>query len=131
MALDLREQDDYRAYIAAGGEPKKFKWASSDHAGMNSGESVAETIIREVQRRKGFSSGKRDVWEYGEVVGFKKITKAEKWQEPDKPGGKGVFLGHVWVDEEGKEVDTSGYVIIESQHGEAKAFSKKVRERLH
>lgn len=131
VSLDMNEQDDYRAYISAGGDPKKFKWSSSDHAGMKPKSTVMEQILDGVKAGGFAARGKRDIWEYGEAIGLKTITKAEKWAEPERPGEKGKFLGHVWVDDSGNEVDTSGYIIIETEHEGAKAFSKRVRERLH
>ena len=36
VALDEQELDHYHDYIMAGGDPKKFKWQSPDHAGTRS-----------------------------------------------------------------------------------------------
>lgn len=129
VALDLKEQDEYKAYILAGGEPKKFKWSSPDHAGTREEITLAEKLVHGAS--KGFSqASKRDIWEYGKLRGLKTVIRAEKWQEGEN-GSRGKFLGYVWVDESGQEVDVSGYQVIETHHEGAKVVAQKVRERLH
>lgn len=128
VALDLREQDEYKSYLLAGGDPKKFKWSSPDHAGTREEITLADKLAHGA---KGLSrTEKRDIWEYGRLRGFQTIVRAERWEEGEN-GEKGKFLEYVWVDENGQEVDTSGYQVIETHHEGAKVVAQMVRERLH
>ena len=130
VALDLDELDTYQRYVFAGGEPKKFKWATSDHAGTRPEGDIANEIVRGITKGKNISDlKKKDVWEYGQVAGFTKVTKANKWEE--QPDGSYKMVGEVWVNEKGEEIDTSGYAIVESESEGAVAFAKSVAERLH
>jgi len=72
---------------------------------------------------------KSDIWEYGKAIGMKKVTKANKWEE--QGDGSYKMIGEVWVDENGEEVDTTGFHVVESQSGEAQAYARSVAERLH
>ena len=125
VALDLDEIEDYKAFIFAGGEGKKFKWSSSDHGGLRPHGDIGKEMIREFG---GANSKPSDVWQYGKIRGLKSVTKAFKWEQ--QPDGGHKMIGEVWVDENGVEVDTTGFIVVESTGGEAKAFARSVAERL-
>jgi len=128
-ALDLDEQDDYKAYILAGGEPKKFKWASSDHAGTTPDQDIGQEMLRGLGGKKTVARAKGDIWQYGDAVGLRKVVKADKWAEQED--GSYKMVGQVWVDEDGKEVSLDGFAVVESSSEDAKAFAQSVSEKLH
>jgi len=129
VALDLEEIADYKAYVYAQGDPKKFPWSSSDHAGTRKARNLAEEIITGFSNKDIGQHRPGDVWKYGEKAGWKSVTKANKWEQ--QPDGQYKMTGEVWVDENGDEVDTTGFHVVESQSGEAKAFARSVAEKLH
>jgi hypothetical protein len=119
VALDLQEQEDFKTYVLAGNDAKKFQWASPDHAGTRTPD-VAEQIVRLASDVFKAPPIKGDIWALAKLRGMKPHYKVKIW---DRETGK--FLRHAYVDEDGNEVDVEGLTVIESKHPDAK---KKARE---
>ena len=119
IALELQEQEDFRYWVLSQQDPKKFRWATSDHAGTTSG-SVQEKILQHMGATRQTGSLKGDVWDYGSVTGMQKVFKVKVFDSDT-----GEFLRFAWADETGKEIDVKGAMVIESQHPGAREAAKK------
>lgn len=64
---------DYRAYVLAGGEPKKWKWSSPDKAGTQSSKKVGADGIAE-----NMMTFAKEVFKV-DIDTIKRRTKAEEW----------------------------------------------------
>lgn len=119
IALELQEQEDFRYWVLSQQDPKKFQWATPDRGGTTPA-TVREKILNHMTRTKDTASLKGDVWEYGSVTGMQKVFKVKVFDQDT-----GQFLRFGWVDDTGKEIETKGAMVIESQHPGAKADARK------
>ena len=117
MALDLHEQDDFRFWVLAQQDPKKFSWASPDRAGT---VTDASQQVMAYAKELGALPVKGDIWTYAKAVGMVPVYKVKVFDEDT-----GKFLRYDYVDESGKFVDTTGRNIIESKHRGAKDAATK------
>jgi hypothetical protein len=130
VALDLQELEEYHFWILSQQDPKKFQWSSSDHAGTQplDKKPVNEQILAFGQALAGGNAAaqvRSDIWEYGKVRGAGQVFEAMKWDEVT-----GQQIGIVYIDQDGAEVDVSGYVLVKSNHEEARAKASSVFENL-
>jgi hypothetical protein len=124
-ALDLDELDRFERWSFSGQDPKKFVWSSPDHAGTQPlGNASGTDVYRQALKAFKGKPPKSDIWNYGHTTGMPKVTRAEKWQTNDD--GTSEFLGYVYVDEQGKEVDISGYHFVASHRQEADQITRDV-----
>lgn len=111
VALDLDERGDYFKYVLAGGDPKKWRWRSSDKAGTRKRGSVfrriveqfrGRAIVEKVDKVAGGEFVKSVVAvkdpESGEVV--KHISRKDMWR---------VRVGEITIDQ-AEAVDMEGRV---------------------
>ncbi len=124
VSLDLEEIEQYRLHWSSGGKLKDFKWASPDHAGTRPG-GVGAGLLEFAKAMSGGKLVKKDVWEYAKATGKQVVYEMAEW---DKDTGK--FIRKVYVDKDGKEVDTTGYVVVESHHPEAQEEAERVVSAL-
>lgn len=121
VSLDLEEIDQYYRYLAANGDPKKWKWATADHAGTRPG-GVSEGVMEFAKAMSGGKMEKKDPYEYGKATGKQMVYKMAKWDIDT-----GRFIGYVYVDEQGSEVDIGPeYRVVETSHPEAQEKAKSV-----
>ena len=130
VSLDLQELEEFHFWILSQQDPKKFQWSSDDHAGTKTPDKkpVNDQILAFGQALAGGNAAaqvRSDVWEYGKVRGARQVFQANKF---DQDTGK--FVGVVWIDEGGNEVDIAGFVPVESHHEEARAKASSVFENL-
>lgn len=79
VALDLEELDNYRFWVLAQQDPKKFEWSSSDRAGSRDPEYVGQRIMHFAQQRLGAAGvQKGDFWTLARQKGMKPIYQIEK-----------------------------------------------------
>ena len=124
VALDLEEIEEFRRFWTSGQDPKKFKWASADHAGSRPG-GVGEGMLQFAKAMAGGKLKKKDIWEYAKATG-----RAQVYQMAEYDTDTGKFVRHVYVDQDGKIVDTAGYVVVQSDHPESKEQAERVINAL-
>lgn len=58
VALELKEYDDFKFWVLAGQDPKKFKWAVP-----KTGEEIGEKLVQWAKKK----AQRGDVWDYAEA----------------------------------------------------------------
>lgn len=130
VALDLHEIEEFHFWVLSQQPADKFEWSSDDHAGTRPPDKkpVNEKILAFGQALAGGKAAaqvRSDVWEYGKVRGAKQVFQANKFDQDT-----GEFIETVWIDEKGNEVDTTGFIPVESHHKEAQVKASSVFENL-
>lgn len=105
VSLELEELDQYRDYVLAGGDPKKFHWSSADKAGTATGSDPAKIGERVMAfaRETKVPPIRGDIWDLARNRGMKPIYQVTK------DDGSVVY-----VDDAGNEVKTSGFTFVPS-----------------
>jgi hypothetical protein len=116
VALDLDERGDYFRYVLAGGNPKKWKWRSSDKAGTRSKKSFLRRMVDEFKGMGIVSKANKAVSakseslqgviavrdpESGEIVKY--VSREDMWR---------LKTGEIAIDQ-AKEVSLEGRVFKE------------------
>ena len=121
MSLDLQEVEDFKIWCITR-DPKKFPWATSDHAGTQ--QSVSEQVETWAKGLKWKSRVQRSAWEFANATGKQIVVEAMKWdQDTGKP------IGKVFVDQDGNEIDPGRRIFVPLHHPDATEMANDVFRR--
>jgi hypothetical protein len=118
VALDMQEQEDFRYWVLAQQDPKKFHWSSANTSQPN----VAHKVLQFAKEKLGAKNlVKSDIWEYADG----KLPMVFRAKVFDSDTGQ--FLREAWVDKDGKEVNVNGLTtkVVESHHPLSKEAALK------
>lgn len=102
VALERKEYENFRFWVLAQQDPKKFKWSKSRNI------DITNKVV-EFAHQMGAQPTKGDVWDYAQARGLDRIYEIETED------------GKVYVDQRGNPVDApKGMIFIPTKNPEAK-----------
>lgn len=100
--MELEELSNFRFWVLAQQDPKKFKWSSPDKAGTAT--NLGDKIIQFAQEKLGATPIKGDIWTHARQKGMQPIYQIQK------DDGSLMF-----VDEAGEQVKVPpGFTFVQS-----------------
>ena len=116
IALETDEQEFFRQYVLAHGDPKKFKWVYRDRPGDSvSGVNVDALAAGMAGDGRSHSAGKTAKGDVADFAHMSNVLRVDK-RTLTYPDGRIVVE---YVDRDGNEVDVGGMTFMRSPRLEA------------
>ncbi len=111
VALEIDEQEFFRQYILAHGDPKKFRWIYRGSVSGGRGSIDLQSLAKE-----GLVASPVDADSLAHLQGVKKVSK----RTLTYPDGREVVE---YIDSDGNRVDMDGHVFMKSKKAERASAS--------